>query len=62
MSQNGKYTIKHLEPLMIKRLSPILNTSYNLNPGVDSMPKTEKEKNHEKLLDKIYRDIFEKKK
>jgi hypothetical protein len=62
LSPNGKYTIKYLEPLMIKRLKPALNTLYNLTPGADSMPKSEKEKHYEKLLDKAYRDVFEKKK
>ncbi len=61
LNPNGRYSIKWLEPFVIQKLCPILNTTYNLNPGKDSTPKSKKEIEREKLLDKVYRDIFEKK-
>ncbi len=53
--------IGFVEPFMINKLSPILNGSYNLLPGKDTTPKSKKELQREKLLDEIYRKIFENK-
>ena len=52
-------SIQDLEPIMIQRLSPALNTTYNQKPGTDSTPKTKKEAEHERLLDKLYRRTFD---
>jgi hypothetical protein len=52
--------IQDLEPVMIRKLSPALNTIYNQNPGRDSTPKTQKEIERKKLLDQVYKDIFDK--
>lgn len=62
LKPKGKYNIKYLEPLMIQRLQPVLNILFNLNPGNDTMPKSEKEILHEKFLDKVFQSVFEKKK
>lgn len=50
------YNIKYLEPFMIEKLRPALNVAYNLNPGADNTPQSEKEKE----LDRIYKEVFEK--
>jgi len=55
-----RYTIELAEPYMIKKLSPILNINYNLSPGSDTTPKSKKEIEREKYIDKIYREIFDK--
>jgi len=47
---------------MIQKLSPILNGSYNTHPGKDTTPKSKQEIEREKILDDVYRKIFEKKK
>jgi len=57
-----RLTIGFIEPFMIQKLSPILNEIYNLHPGEDTTPKSKKELEHEKMLDEIYKSIFEKKK
>ena len=56
-----QYTIEFVEPFMIKKLSPILNRSFNLNPGKDTTPKSKKEIEREQLLDKMYKKIFDEK-
>ena len=61
LNPHGRYTIKWLEPFMIQKLHPSLNLTYNLNPGKDTMPKSKKEIEREKLLDKAYDEIFNKK-
>src|ERR1051325_5832343 len=33
LNPQSSYTIKLLEPIMIQKLSPILNSTYNLHPG-----------------------------
>jgi len=53
--------IKFMEPFMIQKLSPILNGTYNLRPGKDTTAKSQKEIQREKLLDEVYKKIFEKK-
>lgn len=60
LNPNGRYTIKFLESFMIQKLRPILNVACNLNPGVDHMPKSEKEKRREAELDKAFYEVFEK--
>ena len=57
---NGRYNIKWLEPLMIQRLRPSLNIIYNLNPGTDNTPLSEREKKRMEALDRAYYEIFEK--
>ena len=56
-----QYTIEFVEPFMIKKLSPILNGSFNLNPGKDTTPKSKKEIEREQLLDTMYKKIFDEK-
>jgi hypothetical protein len=60
LNPNGRYDIKWLEPFMIQKLRPSLNVIYNLNPGIDSTPLSEREKKRKEALDKAYREIFEK--
>ncbi len=55
------FTIQFLESFMIQKLTPILNVTYNLNPGKDRMSKSEREKKREDELDKIYKAVFENK-
>jgi hypothetical protein len=47
---------------MIQRLRPALNKTYNLNPGEDSTPMSERAKRRESELDRIYREVFENRK
>lgn len=54
-------TIRDIEPIMIQKLHPALNVMYNLHPGKDTTPKNKKEIEREKYLDKMYREIFDKK-
>jgi hypothetical protein len=54
-------TIHDIEPIMIQKLHPALNLIYNLHPGKDTTPKSKKEIEREKYLDKMYREIFDKK-
>ena len=61
LNPSGRYNIKWLEPIMIQKLRPSLNNTYNLNPGTDSTPRSQREIEREKFLDQAYRDIFEKK-
>jgi hypothetical protein len=56
-----QYTIDVVEPFMIQKLSPTLNGSYNLRPGKDTTPKSKKEIEREKFLDKMYKKIFDEK-
>jgi len=55
-------TIRNVEPLIIQKLSPALNAAYNLNPGKDTTPKSQKEKELERKADESYREIFNNKK
>lgn len=52
-------TIRDVEPVMIQKLSPALNGTYNIQPGEDTTPKSKKEIEREKYLDEMYRKIFE---
>lgn len=56
-----KQVVCNIEPLMIAKISPALNRTYNLNPGKDITPKSQKEKNWEKYVDQAYNEIFNKK-
>jgi hypothetical protein len=58
---HGRYTIQTVEPFMVQKLCPILNVHYNKNPGMDHTPKSEKEKRRHAVLDRVYREVFEKK-
>jgi hypothetical protein len=60
LNPHGRYTVQWLEPLMIQKLHPSLNITYNLNPGIDHTPLSEREKKRMDALDKAYREIFEK--
>jgi hypothetical protein len=51
--------IEFAEPYMIQKLSPILNGSYNLQPGRDTTPTSKREIEREKFLDEMYRKIFD---
>jgi len=53
--------IDDIEPIMIQKLSPALNATYNLSPGEDTTPKSKKEADREAQLDKMYKEIFDKK-
>ena len=55
-------TIRDVEPIVIQKLSPALNVTYNLNPGKDTTPKSQKEKEQERKADELYREIFNNKK
>ena len=59
----GEYNdaVRGIEPRMIKKLSPALNRSLNLNPGRDTTPKSEKELKWERYVDQAYNEIFNKK-
>jgi hypothetical protein len=57
-----KPNINAMESLMIRKLSPILNASCNLHPGKDTTPRSQREIECEKLLDEVYKKVFEKKK
>ena len=61
-AKNKNYNIKMLEPYMVLKLSPILNVHFNLNPGTDTTPKSQKEIDREKELDAVYKMVFEKRK
>jgi len=54
-------TIQLVEPLMIRKLSPALNVTYNNSPGKDTTPLSKKEIEQNKKLDQLYKDIFNKK-
>jgi hypothetical protein len=60
LNPHGKYDIKWVETIMIQKLRPSLNLTYNLNPRADHTPRSKRERQREEFLDKIYNDIFEK--
>jgi hypothetical protein len=55
-------TIDEIEPIIIRKLSPALNSTFNLNPGKDNTPKSQKEMELERKADELYREIFNNKK
>jgi hypothetical protein len=61
MSSTVIRLVRDIEPLIIQKLSPALNRTYNLNPGKDTTPKSQKEMDWEKYVDKAYDEIFNKK-
>jgi len=60
INPHGRYTIQMVEPFMIYKLYPVLNATCNPNPGINHMPKSEKEKQREAELDRVFREVFEK--
>jgi len=54
-------TIRDLEPIMIRKLRPAMNGTYNLDPGKDTTPKSWKEIELERKADEAYNEIFNKK-
>lgn len=52
--------LRDIERHMIKKLSPALNVTYNRNPGKDTTPKSQKEKDWEKYVNQAYDEIFNK--
>src|SRR6185503_19402571 len=54
----SEITIHEIEPLIIRKLFPALNSTYNLNPGKDTTPKSQKEMELERKADELYREIF----
>ena len=56
----SKVTIHEIEPIMIRKLSPALNITYNLNLGKETTPKSQREREREQKADKLYREIFNK--
>ncbi len=54
-------TICDIEPIMIQKLSPSLNRTYNLEPGKDSTPRSQKEIEFEQMADRAFDEIFNKK-
>jgi hypothetical protein len=57
----SKKTIHDVESIMIRKLSPALNNTYNMNPGKDTTPKSPKEKELEQKANAAYDEIFNKK-
>jgi hypothetical protein len=59
----GEYSdaVREVEVRMIKKLRPALNRHLNLNPSIDTTPKSQKEIDREKYLDQAYDEIFNKK-
>ena len=58
----SKVTIHDIEPIIIRKLSPALNATYNLNPGKDTTLKSQKEEKLERKVDELYRKVFDNKK
>jgi hypothetical protein len=56
-----KQAILDIEPFMIRKIRPALNKTYNLRPGKDTTPKSEKEKKWDRYVDEAYDEIFNKK-
>jgi hypothetical protein len=54
----SKATIREIEPIMIRKLSPSLNLTYNYAPGIDTTPKSENEKELAQKSDSAYDEIF----
>lgn len=54
-------TIKDMEPIMIRKLSPALNGTHNMTPGKDTTPKSRKEREMEQKADIAYDEIFNQK-
>ena len=54
-------TIHDIEPIMIQKISPALNRTYNLTPGKDTTPKSQQEIELERKADAAYDEIFNQK-
>jgi hypothetical protein len=61
LNDSSTITIHDIEPIMIRKLSPALNGTHNLNPGKDSTPKSKREIDRQKALDQLYKEVFNKK-
>jgi len=61
ITDNVYYTIHNLEPIMINKFRPIINRTYNLSPSKDTTPKSKKEMDFERYVDKSYDEIFNQK-
>lgn len=59
-SDISEVTIHEIEPIMIRKLSPALNLTYNYAPGKDTTTKSRKEKELKQKTDKAYDEIFNK--
>jgi hypothetical protein len=59
-TDKSEITIHDIEPIMIWKLSPALNGTYNMNPGKDTTPKSKQESERERSLNHLYKDIFNK--
>lgn len=57
-SDTSSITVSDVEPIVIRKLSPALNATYNLTPGKDTTPKSQKERELEQKADALYREIF----
>jgi hypothetical protein len=56
----SEVTIHEIEPIMIRKLSPALNLTYNYAPGKDTTTKSQKEKELKQKTDIAYDEIFNK--
>lgn len=54
-------TIINIEPLMVQKMHPVLNATYNHSPGKDSTQQSRKERERQQRADKLYNDTFNKK-
>lgn len=61
-SDISEVTIHEIEPIMIRKLSPVLNLIYNYAPGKDTTTKSQKEKELKQRTDTAYDEIFNKEK
>jgi len=59
-TDSSEVTIHCIEPMMIRKLSPALNAIHNSSPGKDTTPKSKREIEREKLLDQLYKEVFDK--
>jgi hypothetical protein len=54
-------TIHDLEPIIIRKFSPALNGTHNINPGNDTTSKSKREIERRDALNQAYKEIFDKK-
>jgi len=60
-ADKSEVAIHDVEPIMIRKLLPALNVTYNSTPGKDTTPKSQKEIELARKADELYREIFNKK-
>jgi hypothetical protein len=58
LSDISEITIHEIEPVMIRKLSPALNLTYNYAPGKDTTIESQKEKELKQKNDTAYDEIF----